>query len=112
MPSRIPVPENVPGDFYVEEGCCLSCQVPAKEAPEHFAYTDASCYVCKQPESPSELERMINAMSVQEVDCIRYKGGNREVLVRLIALGESQNCDHIPRELVVSTPKTRQPGKH
>lgn len=111
MSSRVPVPENVPGDFYVEDGCCLFCQVPAAEAPEHFAYTEASCYVCKQPETPSELERMINAMAVQEVDCIRYRGVNQQVLIRLLALGEGQNCDHVSRELAVSTPRTRQSGR-
>jgi hypothetical protein len=54
---------------------------------------------------------MINAMAVQEVDCIRYKGTNREVLIRLVALGESQNCDHVPNELAVSAPKMRQSRK-
>ena len=54
---------------------------------------------------------MINAMAVQEVDCIRYKGANRNVLIRLIALGESQNCDHVPGELAISAPKARQSRK-
>jgi hypothetical protein len=28
MVERIPFPENAAGDFYVEDGCCLSCWMP------------------------------------------------------------------------------------
>ncbi len=44
--ERMPFPKNVPGDFYVEDGCCTSCGMPTTEAPELFAYApDGHCYV-------------------------------------------------------------------
>ena len=35
--TRIPFALNVPGDFYVEDGCCVGCAVPFEEAPGHFS---------------------------------------------------------------------------
>ena len=100
MPERIPFPENVPGDFYVENGCCLSCGMPTTEAPELFAYApDGHCYVKRQPSSAGEMRQMIGALTVQDLDCIRYKGKNRVVQIRLIGVGAGDQCDHLPRDL-------------
>jgi hypothetical protein len=90
-------PLNVEGDFYVQDGCCLSCQVPFTEAKGHFAWDDevGHCYVCKQPSTDKEVKKMINAVNVSEVSCIRYAGDDPKVLKRLRALGESDQCDVI-----------------
>src|SRR5262249_35562240 len=72
-------PRNVPGDFYVEDGCCTLCDMPRTEAPDLFAICDdpagyQHCFVAKQPETPQELERMLGAIECAELDCIRYRG--------------------------------------
>ena len=100
MYERIPFPENVPGDFYVEDGCCLSCNMPTTEAPDLFAYADdGHCYVRKQPATAREMWQMVGAFTVQDVGCIRYKGRNRVIQIRLIAAGEGDQCDHLPGDL-------------
>lgn len=100
MSERIPFPLNVPGDFYVEDGCCTSCGMPASEAPELFACApDGHCYVRKQPSSAKEMWQMIGAFTVQDIGCIRYKGKNRVVQIRLIGAGEGDQCDDLPRDL-------------
>jgi hypothetical protein len=111
MSSRIRVPENVPGDFYVEEGCCTRCEVPAVEAPEHFAYSEDSCYVCRQPHTPDEVVRMVNAIQVQELNCIRYGGRQRDVQIRLVAIGAAEYCDDLLPDLAVPSPKRSVPVK-
>jgi hypothetical protein len=85
---------NAPGDFYVEDGCCTSCEVPFQEAPGHFK-TDSTghCYVCKQPSNPDEVNGMIRAVWVSEVSCIRYAGNSPEILKKLSKLGEGAQCD-------------------
>ena len=87
-----PHPKNAPGDFYVEDGCCTACDLPQKEAPEHFEYDYSEgilgpsgqkvghCFIRKQPSNDLEMARMVNAMHVQELGCIRYKGTDRKVI--------------------------------
>jgi hypothetical protein len=31
---------NAPGDFFVEDGCCISCTAPEHEAPELMAHDE------------------------------------------------------------------------
>ena len=86
--------KNAPGDFYVEDGCCTSCDVPSVEAPGHFKYdTDGHCFVCKQPFTPQEADRMANAAWVSESGCIRYAGNDPEILKKFIAVKEQGLCD-------------------
>ena len=100
MYERIPFPENVPGDFYVEDGCCMSCWMPTTEAPDLFAYADdGHCYVKRQPTTGQEMWQMVRAFAVQDAGCIRYKGKNRVIQIRLIAAGEGDQCDHLPSDL-------------
>ena len=42
---------------------------------------------------------MIGAFTVQDVGCIRDKGTNRVVQIRLIGTGEGDQCDHLPSDL-------------
>ncbi|MES2945756.1 MAG: hypothetical protein V4772_23050 [Pseudomonadota bacterium] len=100
MPTRVPHQANAPGDFYVEDGCCTSCNMPFTVAPDLFASDpDGHCYVSKQPADPGEVYRMVQAFSVQEVGCIRYKGKNRVIKIQLIATGEGNQCDSLDADL-------------
>lgn len=81
-----PHPNNVPGDFFVEDGCCITCGVPTAEAPDLFEMpedahpADAHCWVSKQPTNAEELGRMLNVLECQEVNCIRYKGTDPQLV--------------------------------
>ena len=86
--------KNVPGDFYVEDGCCTSCDIPFQEAPGHFEYdSDGHCFVCTQPSTPEEVDRMVSAVWASEVSCIRYAGNDSGTLEKLIAVKEQDRCD-------------------
>jgi len=88
-------PLNVPGDFYVEDGCCVACLVPFEAVPELLRYDeDAShCYVCQQPRNSQERQLMAEAIGLSEVRCIRYSGKNEQVLNLLSIKGELGQCD-------------------
>jgi hypothetical protein len=63
--DHIPHSANVPGDFYVEDGCCTMCEVPFAEAPDLFGSVQdprgyTHCYVKRQPETPDELDQMVS----------------------------------------------------
>ena len=70
-------PANVPGPFYVEDGCCLACGVWEREAPGLLDWLEdgalSQCYVARQPETDAEFRQMMAAMQVNEVDCIRVR---------------------------------------
>ncbi len=104
MSEHVPHPANVPGDFYVEDGCCISCMVPHTVAPDLMGMTEdkGHCYVCKQPATPQEFDRMLEAFEVQEVDCIRYKGADRAIQIRLIKASSGDQCDKLASDLVVA----------
>ena len=104
MEERTPNPANVPGDFYVEDGCCTMCEVPFTEAPDLFGtFQDPkgyeSCYVKRQPESPAELDQMVSAIRFAELKCIRYRGTEQLIQLRLIGDGAGGICDGLPPEL-------------
>jgi len=99
MQRRNPHAQNAPGDFYVENECCTSCEIPFQEAPGHFQYDDGgSCFVCKQPTTPEEVSRMINAVHASEMKCIRYAGAEPDTLQGLVAVGERNQCDALPQQ--------------
>jgi hypothetical protein len=89
-----PHPQNVPGPFYVVDGCCLSCDVPRTEAPEHFVYDNSNhCFVKRQPTNRDEVTKVLRAAWFSEVGCIRYRGNDPDIIRRLAESGESQLCD-------------------
>jgi hypothetical protein len=91
---------NAPGDFYVEDSCCLSCALPFSEAPGLFKWDgEGQCYIGKQPENSVELEQMLSALSVAEAACIRYRGKQRVIQIRLVQDGEGAQCDHLEDDL-------------
>ena len=70
------------------------------EAPDLFEYDpDGHCFVRKQPVATDELNRMISAFEVQEVGCIRYRGTNTVIQIRLVESGEGEQCDLLNPEL-------------
>lgn len=80
MKKLPPHPKNVKGDFYVEDGCCMACDLPSEVAPEFFKYEGMSCYICKQPSTQEEIIKVLNAMEIQDLDCIQYKGNNKQII--------------------------------
>jgi hypothetical protein len=99
-----PHPANVPGDFYVEHGCCTMCEVPFVEAPGLFGVSQdpkgyPHCYVQRQPSSPEELAGMLSALRCSEVQCIRYRGPDLAIQLQLVDCGEGPQCDQLPADL-------------
>ena len=95
-----PHPANVPGPVYVENGCCLGCAVWHDVAGDYLAWDDngqgSHCYVRRQPADDQEFESIVAAMKMQEVDCIRLRGGPARWSARLIAEGQSDFIDALP----------------
>jgi 4Fe-4S single cluster domain of Ferredoxin I len=88
-------PRNVPGDFYVEDGCCTSCEVIFDIAPGHFEFDPGSgeCFVARQPSTDEETTRMVDAVHSAELRCVRYRGQEPSTLQALVAMGERNQCD-------------------
>ena len=104
MAEHTPHPANVPGDFYVEDGCCTMCEVPFAEAPGLFGTVQdpkgyPHCFVNRQPRTPAELEQMLSAVRCAELQCIRYRGADRLIQLRLVSDGEGAICDGLPPDL-------------
>jgi ferredoxin len=97
---KIPHKCNAAGDFYVEAACCTSCALPFSVAPDLFAWADdGSCFVKTQPTIDADVDKMVQAASMAELVCIRYKGTNRAIQLKLIAAGEADQCDVLPPDL-------------
>ena len=88
-------PENAPGPFYVDPDCCITCGIPIEAAPDIFdwASDEKSCIVKRQPVTEAELDRTMIAICSSEVDCIRYRGDDPAVFLRLAQAGQAYNCD-------------------
>jgi hypothetical protein len=91
-----PHPKNVPGPFYVADGCCLACGIPEGEAPDLFTFEANHCYVKKQPCTDAEINRMLQAIWGSEMGCIRYRGNDPAMFERFGAMGELELCDFAP----------------
>jgi hypothetical protein len=90
-----PYYKNVSGDFYVEDGCCITCMVPEFYAPDLMSFDESNshCFVAKQPSNADEIYQAIKATWAAEVECIRYGGSDTEILRRLAEAGLSERCD-------------------
>lgn len=88
-------PLNVDGEFYVEDGCCIVCDLPRETAPELFELNKEKdhCYVSKQPNTEGEMNQMIEAMSGAEVFCIRCSTRNKELKKKLREAGLQDQLD-------------------
>jgi len=94
---RPPHPANVPGPFYVEDGCCLACGVWEGEAPGLLAWLPdpdiPHCHVARQPETDAEFGQMMSAMQFGEVDCIRVRNCKPDWARRLREAGLGDQID-------------------
>ena len=97
-------PRNAPGPFYVIKDMCITCSLPVETAPEMVRYHMTacegcsegladSCYVSRQPESPEEVERMIEVVAGSCIEAYRYCGTDPEILHRLAEAGCEEQCD-------------------
>lgn len=92
--KQLPYPKNAPGDFYVGDGCCISCGIWEIDAPDHFTFDGVQCYVSRQPENEAERKKVAAAMRVSDTECIRYKGRDPTVMAAL----RRQKCGHLMDE--------------
>jgi hypothetical protein len=111
-----PHPANVPGDYFVEDGCCMTCDVPIYYAADLFAYYHDTpdcphCYVKKQPESPAEQDRIFEAIRHAEAGCIMYRGCDRAIQERLVEAGEGPICLNLPTDLQQRSDEVRAAQK-
>jgi hypothetical protein len=100
MSERQAHPLNVAGDFYIENQCCITCDLPRTLAPDMFRYTDTKdhCYVYKQPETADQMERILQAMQGAEVLCVRCRTRNESLLQTLRKRGLDKQCDALDSE--------------
>ena len=68
--------ENVPGKFYVDDQC-IDCDLCRETAPDNFTRSDDGgySYVYKQPTTPEEQARCVEAMEGCPVEAIGDNGG-------------------------------------
>lgn len=105
-------PEGEQSDFYVENAC-ITCGAPQEEAPDLIAHSEAyhgHCYFKKQPQTPEEIERAINAICVSCIASIRYGGKNEAIIKRLYEHRRADQCDYqlidnqvVPRKIATDT---------
>ena len=75
----------------------MACDVPFSEAPGLFAYDETNhCYVKRQPATKEEVEPTLRAAWLAELECIRYRGADRQVLRRFAEFAAPQLCDVAP----------------
>lgn len=92
-----PHPANAPGDFYVEDQCCVTCGIPVEKAPDVFAWfgePEAShCVVAKQPITNEAVSRTLIVMCAAELQCIRYRGTDANIIRRILEMDRADLCD-------------------
>jgi len=99
--------QSAPGDFYVENECCVGCGVPQVVAPDLVGWNNdkyPSCYWKKQPETQDEMRQAFAIFDGQEVGCHRYAGHDPAILARV----GSENCDYPPPGSVFTNATTGQ----
>ena len=93
--ERKPHPKNAPGPFYVVDGCCVTCLAPHQQAPTLMGFdaVEENCFVKQQPQTEDEKAQAIRAVWSAELQCLRYKGNDPEILRRLAEIGVADVCD-------------------
>jgi len=87
-------PENTLGPFYVQNGECMGCGAPEAQAPGMMSHDGSGhCFFTRQPITPEETDNAILGVWASCCGAVRYRGQNREVLVRLAELGLADQCD-------------------
>jgi hypothetical protein len=96
--------DAAPGAFYVVRDACILCELPLQTAPKNISWDDAfksrgctgcpnHCRIERQPQTPEELEQVINAALWSCVQAIRYCGTDSDILKKFEAGGASSLCD-------------------
>jgi hypothetical protein len=76
-------------DFYVLGELCLSCRTPEAIAPDLIGFhdgptpSDRYCYWKKQPSTPAEFERAVQAVHHCCCGAYRYCGGDELISGKL-----------------------------
>jgi ferredoxin len=92
---------NVLRPFYVDADCCTACGVPQATAPDLFdSDPDSHCFVKRQPANGHEVDMMLLTMIRSELGCIRYGGGDTQIVRRLAEQGEEGLSDTDPEETI------------
>jgi hypothetical protein len=115
MPDSIVTPlyeredGSAPGPFYVIKDHCILCSLPTETAPANIRDHERSCTSCpseltehcvviRQPETPEELDRMIEVVARSCVAAYRYCGTDPEILRRLVDAGCREQCDALAHQ--------------
>jgi hypothetical protein len=96
--------DSVPGPFYVVKNQCILCALPPETAPKNIQWDEKfqrdgwsgcpnHCRVVRQPETPAEAERLIEAAISSCVEAIRYCGTGPEILARFRKQAHERLCD-------------------
>ena len=76
------------------DGCCTACGVPVSTAPELFGWDEHDhCFVKRQPSTSSETDKALRSVRRAELECIRYRGADPDILARFAELGVPHLCD-------------------
>ena len=102
-------PDSVPGPFYVVKDQCIICALPVETAPANITWSAVTfarangcgdcpshCRIERQPQTPEELARVIEAARTSCVEAIRYCGTDPQVLATMRARGLAHLCDALP----------------
>ena len=81
-----------PPGLHVETSCCTSCGIPWTSAPDVFREGDEGCLVVNQPQTPTELRRVLRVFQYQDLSCVRYAGTEPRVLTILERAGCADAC--------------------
>lgn len=90
---------NAPGDFYVEDGACISCGMPFHESPDLIGEDTSDdigyhCYFKRQPSNNTEIKDAIHAMEVSCCGALHYSGADEKVIKMIVAAGEDDQIDN------------------
>jgi hypothetical protein len=93
-----PYPKNAPGNFVVDDGYCIQCCAPQDEAPGLMDNDGTSCYFKKQPTTPEEVDRAINAVCVSCCGAVRYVGDDFGIAFRIKEIEDEGERIRIERD--------------
>jgi hypothetical protein len=104
MKERYPL--NAPGEFYVENGMCITCCAPEHAAPDlmgFFVDPDGSnrqshCYFKQQPRTEEETRQAIDAIRASCCGALRYGGSDRAIIAALLKAGHREICDNADKD--------------
>lgn len=88
-------PENAPGPFYVQQDYCITCRTPESVAPDLIGFHEgppatgahSHCYFKKQPQTPEEIARAVQAVWANCCGSYWYAGSDPEVKDKLKKAG-------------------------